>query len=569
MRHRIVMISSTTLDLSKHRDQVRLACERAGFEPRQMMENLTAEDASAIEVSLRMVEEADIYICILAHRYGTIPLGHDISITEMEYNRAVDTGKQRLIFFASNNHETITGDPETDLAAKKLEALKDRIRQDRVVAFFKSPDDLRSHVIEALIKLPPKRSMRRSPAAERFFPQAGIESRNRSGRSTINPELKQFLDSIGVEPSALGAPHPTEISHAIGEYKRKWADLLPGSRSIDVLVSISEYPSIFPSDFQEKHDQYYEFLRRLGLYYPEMGTFRAKNQEFVGSRLTDQTLAQNKKVILASSFFYQTSSRKDLWGVIPVGRQEAFGLIMPRALYKAIFGEQNPLELVTVSTRVDDLLASSLRQLPGRLTLKIDLFGTNWAHESTLWFLERIVRHLAVNDGTIYVRRGYIQGDLLTGFLSRSPLSSMNSRLQDMIVFPKGNDESNFPLFSAEGTDLDEESVDRTKTCALFDLGQIDKIISGICNSKSVCDDYLLFTVRHGLTVPVGIGFSLPLLPYLLKKSSFGNDGKEVFLYETMRKAAINLYIGDREQKRVDEFLEIGIDLTEATTELS
>ena len=99
-----VMISSTALDLPEHREQVRLACERAGAAPHVLMENLTAEDANAVEVSLRMVEEADIYICILAHRYGLVPLGEDISITEMEYDKAVELGRPRLVFFMDDEH---------------------------------------------------------------------------------------------------------------------------------------------------------------------------------------------------------------------------------------------------------------------------------------------------------------------------------------------------------------------------------------------------------------------------------------------------------------------------------
>jgi hypothetical protein len=68
-QRKIVMISSTARDLPNHRDQVRLACERAGFEPREMMENLPAENRNAVETSLRMVEEADVYLGILAYRY--------------------------------------------------------------------------------------------------------------------------------------------------------------------------------------------------------------------------------------------------------------------------------------------------------------------------------------------------------------------------------------------------------------------------------------------------------------------------------------------------------------------
>ena len=77
------MISSTARDLPEHREQVRLACERAGYEPREMMEHLTALNKDAVEASLRMVEEADVYLGILAYRYGTVPTGYDLSITEM------------------------------------------------------------------------------------------------------------------------------------------------------------------------------------------------------------------------------------------------------------------------------------------------------------------------------------------------------------------------------------------------------------------------------------------------------------------------------------------------------
>ncbi len=148
-RRRIVMISSTARDLPEHRDRIRRGCERAGFEPR-MMENLPALDADAIAASLRMVEEADVYVGVLAYRYGHVPEGHDISITEMEYDRAVQLKKPRLIFFIDESHPVTGKDFETGPGAIKLQALKDRIGQARVAAFFRSPDELRAHVVEAL-----------------------------------------------------------------------------------------------------------------------------------------------------------------------------------------------------------------------------------------------------------------------------------------------------------------------------------------------------------------------------------------------------------------------------------
>lgn len=115
------MISSTARDLPLHRKQVEEACHRMGVFAEKMMENLTAEDANAVEVSLRLVDEADVYIGIFAYRYGFVP-DYDnpdgISIAEMEYNRAVELGIPRLIFFMHEDH------PVKGQMLKKVLALK-------------------------------------------------------------------------------------------------------------------------------------------------------------------------------------------------------------------------------------------------------------------------------------------------------------------------------------------------------------------------------------------------------------------------------------------------------------
>jgi len=85
------MISSTTLDLPEHRQQVRDACLRESMFP-LMMEHLPASDADAIAESLRLVNEADLYLGIFAFRYGYVPAGQSLSLTEMEYQRAVERG---------------------------------------------------------------------------------------------------------------------------------------------------------------------------------------------------------------------------------------------------------------------------------------------------------------------------------------------------------------------------------------------------------------------------------------------------------------------------------------------
>ncbi|HKS27573.1 MAG TPA: DUF4062 domain-containing protein [Pyrinomonadaceae bacterium] len=149
----VVMVSSTARDLPEHREKVQHACLRLGMFHPEMMEHLSATDANAVEVSLRMVEKADIYLGVFGFRYGYIPPGASISITEMEYNRAEERGIPRLIFLMDEKHPLNASDVETGGGAEKLKALKERLKTDKVVGVFKSPDELLALVIQSLWEL--------------------------------------------------------------------------------------------------------------------------------------------------------------------------------------------------------------------------------------------------------------------------------------------------------------------------------------------------------------------------------------------------------------------------------
>jgi tetratricopeptide (TPR) repeat protein len=147
------MISSTSIDLPEHRREVEKACLREGIFPIGM-DNLPARDADAIRVSIEMVDRADIYIGIFAWRYGHKPEGHDISITEMEFNRAVERQIPILVFVIHKEHGLTIEMVETDKdAQQKLAELKERAGKGRGRREFKSPEDLRAEVIHALSDL--------------------------------------------------------------------------------------------------------------------------------------------------------------------------------------------------------------------------------------------------------------------------------------------------------------------------------------------------------------------------------------------------------------------------------
>ena len=130
------------------------------------MESMPASNAQAVSESLRMVDEADLYVVVLAHRYGTKPLGPGKSITHREYDEAVRLGVPVFAFLMHPDHQVFADDVETGPGSEQLRAFKQEVLQEHVVAFFKGPLDLMGLVFEALIKhtARPERGPRERPA---------------------------------------------------------------------------------------------------------------------------------------------------------------------------------------------------------------------------------------------------------------------------------------------------------------------------------------------------------------------------------------------------------------------
>ena len=146
---RRVMISSTAFDLPEHRRHARDACERMSAHP-LVMEQMPASPLDALALSRRYVDEADFYLGIFAFRYGFVPEGHEKSITELEYDRAVERNIPVFIFIAHDEHPVSFRDVERGAGAPKLEALKDRLKKAHAVRTFRSPEELRTEIISTL-----------------------------------------------------------------------------------------------------------------------------------------------------------------------------------------------------------------------------------------------------------------------------------------------------------------------------------------------------------------------------------------------------------------------------------
>lgn len=148
-----VFISSTSIDLPEHRAAVRDAILSLGLFP-SGMEHWPVRGENPVELCHNMVNDAEIYLGIYAHRYGWQPDGFDgKSITELEYEWAGEVRREgkpipRLCFIMDDGHPWPKDRMELD-AQDKLVRFKTRVKESQI-GFFTSPDNLKAQVTAAL-----------------------------------------------------------------------------------------------------------------------------------------------------------------------------------------------------------------------------------------------------------------------------------------------------------------------------------------------------------------------------------------------------------------------------------
>lgn len=147
-----VYVSSTQADLAPYRAAVMAAIRGLGHEP-VSMEDYHAEDAIPAEKCRADVAASDIYVGIIAWRYGFVPADYDCSVTELEYRTAVERSIPTLIFLLDEDAPWLPKFVDRGANRKRIEAFRDELKQKKLVSFFESPDDLRAKVTQALAKI--------------------------------------------------------------------------------------------------------------------------------------------------------------------------------------------------------------------------------------------------------------------------------------------------------------------------------------------------------------------------------------------------------------------------------
>ena len=208
------------------------------------MEYYVAEDQRPLDKCLADVEACDLYLLLVAWRYGHIPPGQQESITELEYRQAVKCGKTCLIFLLHEDASWPGNLWELD-AIQRVRSWREELRTSgRIVGFFKGPDDLGRQVAEAVSRWQQGIS---GPAAVRSVNWdaycEALTDKYRwvrldviAGRARDDQERVPLLDAFVAQPAARGLPMREVVDQETGEAGRESTVEILGRERKQVLL---------------------------------------------------------------------------------------------------------------------------------------------------------------------------------------------------------------------------------------------------------------------------------------------------------------------------------------------
>lgn len=184
-----VYVSSTFSDLEQHRAHLKLALEKAGYDV-ECMERYPAFDERPADKCLADVAACDIYVVLVALRYGYVPADDNPdskSITEMEYDKAVEAGRSKLAFMLDIDDDfgwpLKRCDKNCQDADSKIARFRERVGTELGRALFTTPESLSTAVLQALRQ----QEIAGMPAGERDHAQI---------RETYLDWLRRECDSV-------------------------------------------------------------------------------------------------------------------------------------------------------------------------------------------------------------------------------------------------------------------------------------------------------------------------------------------------------------------------------------
>jgi len=143
------MLSSTFTDLKEYRATVLKALENLQHII-QAMELFYAKHDRPLKVCIKEANESDIFICLVAWRYGTIDEDTGKSVTHLEYETAYNKGIPCLVFLLDDAVPWSAKYIDRGKKGKKLLEFRELLKKNHTCRYFKEPANLALDVVISL-----------------------------------------------------------------------------------------------------------------------------------------------------------------------------------------------------------------------------------------------------------------------------------------------------------------------------------------------------------------------------------------------------------------------------------
>jgi len=218
-------ISSTYQDLKKHREAVYKSLAKYGLQI-LAMEDYVSSSSRPLAKCLEDVRDSDIYIGIVAWRYGFIPdkeNPNSLSITELEYREAQKKGISCLLFILHEDSPWLPKmiDPVLEDKKNRITVFREHLQNEHIVSFFSSAEELASLVGAAVYKL--------------------INEKNNISKASTEISNDEFLEASLLTKHNLPSRNPIDLIGRDKELELITNYLMPFPNSFYTLISIEGF----------------------------------------------------------------------------------------------------------------------------------------------------------------------------------------------------------------------------------------------------------------------------------------------------------------------------------------
>lgn len=226
-----VFVSSTFTDLRDERQAAVEVILLAGHLPAGM-ELFGADDKQQMEVIRGWIADSDVFLILLAGRYGSIDKATGKSYTHLEYEHAISLGKPVLAMVMQDDVIEARGRENLAFVERDsgglLRSFRETVKDGRLVSFFHGIDNLKLQIMVALSNADRRDDLvgwvrgdeivSAAGAAEAFNQVALLTKENAALRAT-NEELKAIVEKVQIPTIHPRAEAPTEF-----HVEMKWGD---------------------------------------------------------------------------------------------------------------------------------------------------------------------------------------------------------------------------------------------------------------------------------------------------------------------------------------------------------